>query len=242
MASDFQMITNIFALINCLLPAGDVQYHVMNNNITLEHVRAALALTDFDVDAARARMRPILSNPRAYNDTYSPPEDLRFAGVLALLYPGIDDALSVVLMKRTVHEHDRHSGQVSFPGGSQERGEQLAQTALRETFEELGVPPEAVELLGRLRWLQTFDFRIHPFVGYTAARPDWHPGYDEVARVLEMPLSALLDDAVKALEEWPSEWGAMRVPFYRWDGEPVWGATGMMLSELEWRLRAALRE
>jgi 8-oxo-dGTP pyrophosphatase MutT (NUDIX family) len=213
------------------------------NNITLEHVRAALALTDFDVDAARARMRPILSNPRAYDDTYSSPESMRLAGVLALLYPGADGALSLVLMKRTVHEHDRHSGQVSFPGGGQENGETLEQTALRETYEELGVLPELIEVLGRLSRLFTrvTDYEVYPFVGYTPRRPIWRPGYDEVARVLEMPLSALLDDGVKALEEWPSEWGTMRVPFYRWEGEPVWGATGMMLSELEWRLRAALR-
>ncbi|MBN1284228.1 MAG: CoA pyrophosphatase [Anaerolineae bacterium] len=205
-------------------------------DVTLYDVKAALALANFDVDAARQHMRPRASNVRLCGEP-------RRAGVLTLLYPH-NGALNLALIKRTVVESDPHSGQIAFPGGRQEEGEALAQTALREAHEEVGVPPGAVELIGRLAALDTrgVTFTIHPFVGYTPACPVWAPQPAEVARVLEMPVPELLNDAIKDEEWWNLNGSKVAVPFYRWDGETIWGATGMVLSELEWRLRAVLKE
>ncbi len=211
-------------------------------DIRLEHVRHALTLPNFDVEAARRRMRPYAYGRSVYS-TPAPPRAVRLAGVLILVYPSSPDAvLNLVLMKRAIIEGDRHSGQVCFPGGSHEAHETLVQTALREADEELGIPPDSVEVLGRLHhfYTRSVTFEIHPTVGYTSFRPVWRPQPTEVADVLEMPLQALLDDTLKMEEEWEKDGYKLRVPFYHWHGEPVWGATGMMLSEFEWRLRTVL--
>ncbi len=205
--------------------------------IALDHVRAALALADFDVEAARLPMTPV---PRASRRPASMTGKSRLAGVLALLYPS-GGALNVALMRRTDHPNDAHSGQVSFPGGQHEGCESLVETALREAAEELGVEPAAVQVLGALANLYTPSaFEIHPTVGYTPARPVWRPDPAEVARVIELPLPALIDDRTKAAEEWDLGGYKLWVPFYRVDGETVWGATAMMLSEFERRLRTVL--
>jgi 8-oxo-dGTP pyrophosphatase MutT (NUDIX family) len=204
--------------------------------ITLNDVRTALALKDFDAGAAWRRMAP---QPRAMHRPLDWPGKARLAGVLVLLYPH-GGALSLVLNRRS-DSLDVHGGQISFPGGRREGNESLVQTALRETEEELGVAPASVEVVGSLTSLYAFsDFEIHPTVGYTPLRPDWHPNPDEVDRLLELPLAQLLDDAIKAAEEWEWDGGKMWVPFYRVQGETVWGATGIILCELEWRLRAVL--
>lgn len=206
--------------------------------ITLDHIHAALALPNFDVDAARQRMTP---RPRTTRRPPWKPGGARLAGVLALLFPGGEGDLSIVLMRRADQPHDAHSGQVSFPGGQHENSESLVETALREAQEELGVNPRAVQVLGALANLRTpSDFNIYPTVGYTPARPAWRPDPAEVARVIEFPLAQLIDDEVKMAEEWNLGGYRLWVPYYRVDGENVWGATAMILSELEHRLRAVL--
>ena len=103
---------------------------------TLDHVRAALALPGFDGEAAQLLMAPALrprQRPAALGTTP------RLGGVLLLLYC-VDDELHLVLTLRPTYE-GIHSGQVSCPGGRHEPPESLAMTALRETEEEIGVPP-----------------------------------------------------------------------------------------------------
>jgi hypothetical protein len=84
------------------------------------------------------------------------------------------------------------------------------------------------------------DFEIYPYVGFTARRPDFNPQPEEVAEVLELPLRSLLDDTLKRTERWNVRGLEMDVPFYRVAGHAVWGATAIILSELEGRLRAVL--
>lgn len=205
--------------------------------ISLDHVRAALALPNFDVEAARMRMTP---QSRTYPRPTAPADNSCPAAVLALLFP-LSGELALVLMRRTDRVDDAHRGQVSFPGGRREGDEPLVQTALRETEEELGVEAGVVRIMGRLANLHTPSaFTIHPFVGYVPAHPLWRPCEMEVARVIELPLAQLIDDRAKQVEEWELAGHAFTVPFYRVDGEAVWGATAMMLSELEWRLRTVL--
>ena len=205
---------------------------------TFDHVRAALSLAAFDGTAAQRRMAPI-SRPMSRPDDR--PVGPRLGGVLLLLYC-VDDELHLVLTLRPTYE-GIHSGQVSCPGGRHEPPESLAMTALRETEEEIGVPPAAVELLGELTTLYVLpsDYEVHPFVGFHAGgRPVFAPHTREVAAIIETPLSLLLDPTTRAEEEWELRGLRMAVPFFVVGEYKVWGATAMILSEFVERLRAVV--
>lgn len=168
---------------------------------------------------------------------WAEPDDCREAGVLLFLYPhaanGQIPELHVVLIRRPDYE-GVHGGQISFPGGRREPEETLETTALRETKEEVGVPPDSVQIIGRLSPLYTppSNFCIYPFVGYRADRPAFRPNPDEVAAILEPSLSCLLDPATCKEELWHfATAGPRRIPYFDIFGHKVWGATAMMLSE-----------
>lgn len=164
------------------------------------------------------------------------------AGVLVLLYP-LGGALTFVLTRRT-ETVATHKGQISLPGGAQEPGETLQQAAIRETCEELHLCLDkgGLDLLGALTplYVGVSDFEVHPFVAHVPHRPAFQPDAIEVAEVLEMTLPVLLDGATKVRERWNLQGVDVDVPFYRVAGQAVWGATAIMLSEFEWRLRAVL--
>lgn len=160
--------------------------------------------------------------------------DPRQGAVLLLLYPR-EGQLFLLLTRRSAHVL-HHKGQVSLPGGAMEPGDaSLWQTALRETFEEVAVAPEEVRYVGMLSpiYIAASHFQVHPFVGYVPARPDFVPNDYEVAALIEMPLCRILADDVKDEEVWVQEGIERRVPLYFHDDHIIWGATAMMLSELE---------
>jgi 8-oxo-dGTP pyrophosphatase MutT (NUDIX family) len=207
-------------------------------NPTLDDVRRALALADFDVEAAWQRMVP---RPRAMRRPSGLKGEARRAGVLLLLYP-LNGVLTFPLTRRT-ETVATHKGQISLPGGAQEEGETPVQTAFRETCEELSIgPTDQIDVLGALAplYVSASDFEIHPIVGYLPCRPDFHPDPVEVAEVLEMSLPMLLDDVIKVRERWTIHGLELDVPFYRVAGQAVWGATAILLGELEGRLRAVM--
>jgi 8-oxo-dGTP pyrophosphatase MutT (NUDIX family) len=201
--------------------------------ITLDHVYAAVNLPDFNAEAAQARMAPM--RPRTGRG-----ENSRQAGVLLLLYPEAD-GLYIVLTRRTESLRG-HSGQISFPGGRRDlHDESFTATALRETCEELGVC-EGITIVGTLSpiYIPPTDFEVYPTVGYMPQRPLFAPNPDEVAEVLALSLAALLDERNKEVEFWPFQEMRLQVPFYRVGEHKVWGATAVMLSEFEHRLRAVV--
>jgi 8-oxo-dGTP pyrophosphatase MutT (NUDIX family) len=163
-----------------------------------------------------------------------PPADHKQAGVLILLYPR-DGQLYFPLTRRTETVKD-HKGQISLPGGAREGNESLQQTALRETREELGVPPDHLDVLGRLTplYVPPSHFLISPFVAYSATRPAFDPDPVEVAALIETPLALLLDPKTEVWEEWEIRGKPVQVPFFRvlHEENKVWGATAMILSEL----------
>jgi 8-oxo-dGTP pyrophosphatase MutT (NUDIX family) len=159
------------------------------------------------------------------------PVNPKVAGVLILLYP-TTDGLTLALTRRT-DSVEYHRGQISLPGGAQENSEDLAQTALREAQEEIGVDPASVELLGKLTplYIPVSGFCVHPFVGYSPHRPTFRPDPVEVAEVIEVPLALLLDPRTARTEVW--DWRGQQVPtpFYQVGPHQVWGATAMILAE-----------
>jgi 8-oxo-dGTP pyrophosphatase MutT (NUDIX family) len=205
--------------------------------IDLQHVRAALALTDFDAQAAQRRMTPEGRLLHRDEDHLGAP---RQAGVLMLLFP-VEGELALVLTQRTTNPHDMHSGQISLPGGAQEAGETPIETALREAREEVGVD-DPVQIIGLLSsvYIPRSNFEVHPIVGYLGTHPAWKRQESEVAEVIECPLAWLMDDSRKVTEDWDFGDYTRRVPWYNIHGRKVWGATAIILSEFEQRLRRVL--
>ncbi len=157
---------------------------------------------------------------------------MRESGVLLLLYP-INGKLHTVLMKRTEYGGP-HSGQISLPGGKFEYGDaSLVETALRESHEEIGIPPDAVEVLGQLTplYIPVSNFQLQPVVGYTAERPAFKADPQEVRYLIETGLDILLDPEIIKTETLTFGELAMQVPYYEISGHHVWGATAMVLSE-----------
>jgi 8-oxo-dGTP pyrophosphatase MutT (NUDIX family) len=168
-----------------------------------------------------------------------PPPDTRLAGVLVPVIGGARP--SAVFTRRTEHL-SRHAGEISFPGGLRhDDDEDLLATALRETEEELGLDPDAVEVLGPLPAVHTFvsAILIVPFVGALAERPVFRPSEAEIAEVLEIGLDEL--DRAEALVDFPREGHVYRGYAYEMPNATIWGATARILHDLLDAMRASDR-
>lgn len=157
----------------------------------------------------------------------------RKAAVLAVLFPY--NGSSGILLTKRKHNLKKHAGQISFPGGKQEENESLKQTALRETWEEIGLLSNEINLLGSLSpiYINVSNFCVYPFVGALNSAPNGlKPQDSEVERILKVPLSMLADPAIARRENWNIDGRQLTVPYYDYDGETIWGATAMMLAEL----------
>lgn len=207
--------------------------------ITYHHVRAALKLPDFDPLPAHGAMAPV-RRPMEPDPADGPPKE---AAVLILIFPEPGDGLHIVLTRRTDHLRG-HSGQVSFPGGRRDKTDlSVTHTALRETCEELGIcDRQRIDILGNLSpvYIPPSHFHVDPIVGAMTARPRFIPNPDEVADVFTFPLYRLLDPQTRRTEPRTFNGTQYNVPFYDVAGHKVWGATAIMLSELEHRLRRVI--
>jgi 8-oxo-dGTP pyrophosphatase MutT (NUDIX family) len=158
----------------------------------------------------------------------------RFNAVLAPLYVADDGGVHVVLTRRAWHMRS-HTGEVSFPGGGYEEGDDhLASTALREAEEEIGLIPADVEIIGELDHLATFVSRnaIVPYVGVVDGLPELKADHTEVDQILHVPLSELLAPDVFREELWGRGDRWVRMFFFELYGDTVWGATASMLRQL----------
>jgi 8-oxo-dGTP pyrophosphatase MutT (NUDIX family) len=160
------------------------------------------------------------------------------AAVLVPVFAEADTAESdarIVLTRRTEWLRS-HSHQVAFPGGRCDEGEAPVDTALRESFEEIGLDPNAVEIVGELTTLATISDPgggIHPFVGVVAGgRPDYRPNPDEVERVFDVAVAELMEAGCFREELWGIGETERPIYFFELDGETIWGATARMLVEL----------
>ncbi|TAE48920.1 MAG: CoA pyrophosphatase [Bacteroidetes bacterium] len=163
------------------------------------------------------------------------PEDARRSAVLVLIYP-FDNQWIVPFMRRT-DDARIHAGQVCFPGGRREPGDPDFQfTALREADEEMGIPHQEVEVLGALTevYIPPSNSLVFPFLGYLPARPVFVPAPREVADIIEVPLSQLLDPAIRGTHRVDVFGGNMiEAPGYVvHEKHLIWGATAMMIAEL----------
>ncbi len=155
----------------------------------------------------------------------------RTAAALLLLYPG-EDGVAVPLTVRA-STLARHAGQISLPGGAAEPDETLAQAALREASEEIGIDPADVRVLGELTPVHVLvsGFTLHPVVGVTDARPAFQAAPDEVDQIVEVRLEDLRDASRIRTGTRVREGLAVEYPYFDLYGHQVWGATAMVLGE-----------
>ena len=139
-----------------------------------------------------------------------------------------------VLLTRRTDKVGTHKGQISFPGGKRDEGEDLLSTALREAKEEMGIAEKDVRILGELDDMCTFssDFCIAPFVGLIPYPYSFQINRYEIEEIIEVPLSLFLDEA-KFREELRSRNGELvPVYFYQHNEHTIWGATARILKQL----------
>ncbi|MCU1354961.1 MAG: putative hydrolase [Acidimicrobiales bacterium] len=154
------------------------------------------------------------------------------SAVLAALYHHDGEAW-VVLTRRSAALRV-HGGEVSFPGGGQDPGEALADTARREASEEIGLDPSTVRIIGELDHLSTITSNsfIVPFVAVLPGRPKVVANPAEVDAVLHVRLAELLHPEVFREERWDVLGGDRPIWFFELHGDTVWGATAAMLRQL----------
>jgi len=165
--------------------------------------------------------------------TFNHDDSPKLAGVMILLYPKADGP-HFVLIERQGHPLDPHQHQISLPGGKKEIAEILQQTAIRETFEEIGVDPKLIQTIGPIStvYVDVSNFLIHPFIGYVNETPTFTPQVEEVKSLLEIPLNHILDDEkIHQTDMVVRGYELKGVPYFDLAEKIVWGATAMILSE-----------
>jgi mutator protein MutT len=185
-------------------------------------------------DASLGRLRGILANRAAIEITA--PQHRRACVLIPLVRNG--EGWSILFTRRAEHLVS-HGGQIAFPGGSVEEGETLEQAAMREAREEVGIPAEHVELIGRLDDVVTHSgFLVAPFAGIVHERFDYVIQEAEVVEVFEVPLEALLDVRNPAVRYVPFRGKQYPAYFYQHGPHEIWGLTGRMLKaflDLVWQ-------
>lgn len=165
------------------------------------------------------------------------------AGVMALFYPNENQVTHLILILRKTYK-GVHSAQVGFPGGKVELDDlSLEHTALRETYEEVGVPIEDVNVLKALTevYIPPSNYTVYPFLGITHKTPKFIKQWDEVEDLIEVSLSDFLNDERQINEFIMNTLNEkVSVPGFYFNQHLVWGATAMMLSEVKDLLKTVL--
>ncbi len=201
-----------------------------NEDITLAELQERLAHTRRPDDPRDVVMPP-------GSDTWPRGMREQLAGTLipaGVLIPVIQRpaGLSLLLTQRAA-ELKHHAGQVSFPGGRMEEADaHIEATALRETFEEIGVPQQAVCVIGYLRPMPTITgYAVTPIVGVVDATIEFDLDHTEVEYVFEVPLTFLQDPANKQMVEREVLGTTATLAEFHYDGERIWGATAFIILE-----------
>lgn len=165
------------------------------------------------------------------------------AGVMALFYPDVNQNTKLLLILRKTYQ-GVHSNQIGFPGGKvEEKDENILETALRETHEEVGVTPESVEVLKELSevYIPPSNFLVQPFMGIYSNPGRFVIQESEVEALVEVYLRDFLDNSNHIEENLSTSYAkSINVPAYKLNGYTVWGATAMMMSEIKELLEQVL--
>lgn len=166
----------------------------------------------------------------------------RRAAVMMLFYPKNNKPHLVLIVRNSYP--GVHSSQIAFPGGKVETfDESLQQTALRETFEEVGIASEQIHVIRQFSdvYIPPSNFMVFPFLGYCETELTFIPDPAEVAGIIELPLSDFFDDSNIIVKRMATSYtNDIDVPSFNVGEHIVWGATAMMLSELKDVLKMVL--
>lgn len=139
------------------------------------------------------------------------------------------------LILRSKNERDKHSGQISFPGGKKEKFDlSFRETAKRETSEEVGIPMHYIRIIRELSpiYIPPSNFYVRPYLSYTKKNPEFFLQETEAVDLIEFPVDSLLSlNGKPEMKLLPSSRG-VAVPVINFKGHQIWGATSMILSEL----------
>lgn len=191
--------------------------------------------------SAHLKLAPI-ERAVTLQDDYYLKYNPRNSAVLMLFYPKNTKAHFVLIQRNTYP--GIHSAQISFPGGKQETGETIAETALRETHEEIGITSGELEIIMPFSkiYIPPSNFLVYPFLGIARQQPAFLPNPGEVEKILEVPLDELLDDSsIINTSVNASYRDNITVPAFVLENHVVWGATAMILSELKETIKTALK-
>ena len=196
-----------------------------------------LRSTPLGGQAAQFKLAPKLR--LRYDENKIKASNPKKAAVLALFYPNEENETIFLLTQRASYK-GTHSAQISFPGGKIENTDQtLAETALREANEEVGIFKEDVKIIREITdvYIPPSNFLATPFIGYSKKKPSFIIN-EEVASTIEVKVTDLLDDRnIDSIEMDTSYMKKIHVPCFRLNNHVVWGATGMMLSEIKEMLK-----
>jgi len=185
---------------------------------------SALRSLDYLIDKVAQYSRTLVQQPH--------PENTSASAVLIALFQG-DESVEVVLTRRSKHL-THHKGEISFPGGRVDVGENVIETALREAHEEINLPPSQVEVVGQLNGAITSVSNHHvvPIVARLQTKPSLIVCNAEVDRVFTVPLIDLIRQDTYVEEFWGIPPNGSRLHFFHLDDETIWGVTGRILYQL----------
>jgi 8-oxo-dGTP pyrophosphatase MutT (NUDIX family) len=201
-----------------------------------EFLRFVPKLIDAKLPAfeAHIKMAP-LERLESLKNIYLENKNPRIAAVMMLFYPK-NERTHLVLIVRKTYE-GVHSAQIAFPGGKYELDDDnFAETALRETHEEVGIHPDKIEILKPFTelYIPPSNFMVHPFLGISTEELVFVPEPSEVAEIIELPLSVFLSDSIVVDTNLSTSYADnINIPAFKIENHIVWGATAMMLSELK---------
>ena len=191
---------------------------------------------------AHIKMAPMERLPTLEADYYAD-NNPRQSAVMMLFYPK-NEHTHLVLIKRNTYP-GVHSAQISFPGGKAEpEDNNLSQTALRETYEEIGVETDDIDVVMPFSkiYIPPSNFLVYPFLGLSYITPVFNPDPAEVAAVIELPLETFLDDSIVIETKMQTSYAAsIKVPAFKFKEHIVWGATAMIMSELKETIKTAIK-
>ena len=188
--------------------------------------------------SAQTKMAPndrvAILNDRNYQDN-----NPKKAAIMMLFYPK-NTITHLVLIVRNSYP-GVHSSQIAFPGGKVENFDaNLEETALRETHEEIGIPPYKIKVIRPLTeiYIPPSNFLVYPFLGFSNHELDFTLQKEEVAAIIELPITKFMDDSIIVSKLMNTSYSKnIEVPCFKVDDHYIWGATAMMMSELKEMLK-----
>lgn len=202
---------------------------------------STITTVDLPSTAAHIKMAP-LERIKMLENGFNHQVNPRNAAVMMLFYP--KNGLTHLLLIVRNSYPGVHSSQIAFPGGKVEKFDaNLREAALRETHEEIGIHPKKISVIRDFStvYIPPSNFLVHPFLGVSTSELEFTLQEDEVAGIIELPLSLLLDDAIIVNKTLNTSYAkSIEVPVFQIEEHSVWGATAMMLSELKDALKMVL--